>query len=306
MDFSDPFTGMGAERPLNPVDTAAALRLDAAAELDATNLYQAHIDAITDPEIRRVIESIRDDEKQHLAEFIAAIKRLDPVQDHELNSHGATRVMATIDGTDIDARLQALDARIRALDNQLFGRTVALPENIPAQEYFERRRRGDETAYTEQLERERATQQAFNEALRREIAERERERVGSTTYPCSLPGESVADWVSGITGSPGIEYQPEAATTEPCIRLNLGEGHKPLVFAKGIIGALDEEQIHRYCTKGFIDREASEKQKERIRIMSQAAKTCHTETQGIEGTPEHLTRYFACLGRELKKKGVEL
>ncbi len=546
MDFSNPFAGMGPDRPLNPIDTAAALRLDAAAELDAINLYQAHIDAIADPEIRRVIESVRDDEKEHLAEFMAAIKRLDPVQAREFN--GAVRVMATVDGTDIDARLRALDARIKAIDDRLsgtialgqtvvrerpwiefrrvtpgefiraragskrpemltpyseadlssmetylsadgkvgyaltpdkdlvnvfnnsgipgagqaavidaikrgaetldcfagflpqyyaqvgfrayrsdpwndeyapvgwdyarldrpdiiymryeggprdtieqrigtfpdyyaypwepgptegqvsvggetpptvrpgmvglqpgsagygmgvypgtrsrwedalrrhygqewldrnrarldmeweyiqeLGGPVALPQNIPAEEYLERRHRGNESAYREQLERERAIQEAWNEALRREIAEREA-REG-TAYACSLPGESAADWVSGISGSPGIEYQPEAASAGPCIRLSLGEGFKPLVFAKGIIGALDESQISRYCTKGFIDREASPKQKERINAMSEAAKICKAETQGIQGTEEHLTRYFSCLGRELKAKGVEI
>lgn len=80
MDFSDPFRGMGQGRPLSASDVAAALRIDVAAELDAVNLYQAHIDAISDPKLRATIEEIRDDEKNHAAKFLAALNEIDAGQ----------------------------------------------------------------------------------------------------------------------------------------------------------------------------------------------------------------------------------
>lgn len=119
MDFTDPFQGMGLERPLSESDTVAALRIDAATELDAINLYQAHIDVIPDPEIRRVIEGVRDDEKQHLAEFIAAIKRLDPIQARELGKALPASVSQETAFPVVDQAMQTLDERVAAIEESL-------------------------------------------------------------------------------------------------------------------------------------------------------------------------------------------
>lgn len=498
MNFTHPFPGISDDRALEQEDMAKVLRLDAAAELDAINLYQAHIDAIADPEIRRVIESVQDDEKQHLAEFLTAVKKLDPVQAQEFNLQMPPRVMATIDGTDIDARLQALDARVRAIDDQLFSVPTVLsqailqkgirsnfhevtptefiaaragskrpemltpysPSDMSSMQTFlssdgnvgyaltpdgdlvnvfnnsgqpgagqmaviDAIKRGANTldafagflphyyatfgfhAYQsdawnddyappgwnyatmdrpdiiymryeggprDTIERRIGTfsgyaypwytktaanppvlggrspsevrpgmvrpQQSpagfgmglysgarsrWEHNLRQEYGQewldRNKARLDAEwdyiqelggsdalpqTYDVDLPGTSPAEWVSGALGSPGIEVQPELATAEPCIRLNLGEGFTPLVYAKGVVGALNESQISRYCTKGFIDREGSPKQRQRLIIMSNAAQKCHAETEGSRDTEEHLARYFSCLGRELKAKGVEV
>ncbi|MCL5960611.1 MAG: demethoxyubiquinone hydroxylase family protein [Chloroflexi bacterium] len=80
MDFSNPFTGMVPGRKLNMEEILRALRLDVAAELDAINLYQAHIDAIDDPKVNAVIAHIRDEEKEHAAEFMSLINELDLTQ----------------------------------------------------------------------------------------------------------------------------------------------------------------------------------------------------------------------------------
>lgn len=80
MDFSDPFAGLTPERKLTREEILRALRVDVAAELDAINLYQAHIDSIDDPEVTRLIAHIRDEEKEHVAEFMAMINALDPTQ----------------------------------------------------------------------------------------------------------------------------------------------------------------------------------------------------------------------------------
>jgi rubrerythrin len=56
------------------------LREDLMAELQAINQYQEHIDTLEDEEAIRVLEHIRDDEKEHVAELVKMIQMLDPVQ----------------------------------------------------------------------------------------------------------------------------------------------------------------------------------------------------------------------------------
>ncbi len=56
------------------------LRDDLVGELQAINQYQDHIDTIGDEEGRRVLEHIRDDEKEHVAELMKLLQRLDPTQ----------------------------------------------------------------------------------------------------------------------------------------------------------------------------------------------------------------------------------
>jgi uncharacterized protein len=82
MDFTNPFQGM-VSRKMTREELARAIRIDLAAELDAINLYQAHIDATDDVEIKKVIADIRDEEKEHVAEFTELLKMLDPIQVQE-------------------------------------------------------------------------------------------------------------------------------------------------------------------------------------------------------------------------------
>lgn len=56
------------------------LREDLIGELEAINQYQAHIDRIDNAEIRELLEHIRDDEKEHVAEITHAISRIDAIQ----------------------------------------------------------------------------------------------------------------------------------------------------------------------------------------------------------------------------------
>ncbi|MCL5256317.1 MAG: demethoxyubiquinone hydroxylase family protein [Chloroflexi bacterium] len=86
MDFSSPYVGMTPPRKLTTEELMRALRIDVAAELDAINLYQAHIDAIDDEQVKAVIAHIRDEEKEHVAEFMAALNALDAKQKDELES----------------------------------------------------------------------------------------------------------------------------------------------------------------------------------------------------------------------------
>ncbi|MDI7277805.1 MAG: demethoxyubiquinone hydroxylase family protein [Anaerolineae bacterium] len=67
-------------RKMTASELARAIRLDIQAELDATNLYQAHIDATDDERAKAVLAHIRDEEKEHAAEFLELLTMLDPDQ----------------------------------------------------------------------------------------------------------------------------------------------------------------------------------------------------------------------------------
>lgn len=58
----------------------AMLREDLIGELQAINQYEEHIAALEDEEAIRVLEHIRDDEKEHVAELTRLIQKLDPTQ----------------------------------------------------------------------------------------------------------------------------------------------------------------------------------------------------------------------------------
>lgn len=131
-------------------------------------------------------------------------------------------------------------------------------------------------------------------------AEREEEEDGVE----GPPGLATAEWSSGAFGSPGFLTDPGRARSTSCIRLELGEGHAPLVYSKGIVGALDEEQQALYCQEGYVDRAITEAQRQRLQAMATAAHECSVEAKAAE-PQEHMAAYFSCLGRELKAKGVE-
>jgi len=80
----------GDERMDNPEDEITELeereidlemlRDDLVDELRAINQYQDHVDSVDSEEVRRVLEHIRDDEKEHVAELVKLIQKLDPTQ----------------------------------------------------------------------------------------------------------------------------------------------------------------------------------------------------------------------------------
>lgn len=119
----------------------------------------------------------------------------------------------------------------------------------------------------------------------------------------ALPREYLA--VVGAEGQHhgGYVENAEAARSNPCTRLNLGPGRRPLVFAKGVIGALSEEQIEEFCAE-FVDKEASPSQQARLTAFGAASHNCSLATR--DASPEdHLSLYFSCIGKELREQGVE-
>jgi ferritin-like protein len=53
-------------------------------ELEAVDWYNQRIDAATDPELKRILQHNRDEEKEHAAMVLEWIRRRDPKLDHEL------------------------------------------------------------------------------------------------------------------------------------------------------------------------------------------------------------------------------
>lgn len=64
------------------------LRDDVSGEIDAINQYQWHIDNIDNEEIKSVLTHIRDEEKEHMAELIKLIARIDEIQREKFLEEG--------------------------------------------------------------------------------------------------------------------------------------------------------------------------------------------------------------------------
>ncbi len=64
------------------------LREDLVGELQAINQYQDHIDSLENEEAIRVLEHIRDDEKEHVAELTKLIQQLDATQAEKFKKEG--------------------------------------------------------------------------------------------------------------------------------------------------------------------------------------------------------------------------
>ena len=62
-------------------DDIELLREDLIGELKAINDYQKHIGALKSDEAKRVLEHIRDDEKEHVAELTKLIRQMDETQE---------------------------------------------------------------------------------------------------------------------------------------------------------------------------------------------------------------------------------
>ncbi|MBC7286679.1 MAG: ferritin-like domain-containing protein [Armatimonadetes bacterium] len=93
---------LGGEPELTPrkvryasADPAAANRRGVELEQEAINQYNAHIAAIPDPNIQRLLAHIRDEEVDHLAEFSELLEEMEGYEDRkptvgDLSGQGGT------------------------------------------------------------------------------------------------------------------------------------------------------------------------------------------------------------------------
>lgn len=125
-----------------------------------------------------------------------------------------------------------------------------------------------------------------------------------TALEAQAEGTSIAVWISSLGGSPGHVVDPGVARSTSCLGIELGEEHGRLVYSKGVVGALDEEQRALYCQQGVEAREATPEQKKRLVAMESAGKACGTKATG-DDTHQHISAFFTCLGDELRSRGVQ-
>lgn len=64
------------------------LREDLKAELQAINDYQKHISESGNPEVKKVLGHVRDDEKEHVAELTKLVRKLDSMQEEKFRKEG--------------------------------------------------------------------------------------------------------------------------------------------------------------------------------------------------------------------------
>lgn len=56
-------------------------------EFEAVDWYNQRVDACKDPELKKILEHNRDEEKEHAAMVLEWIRRRDPVMDKELKDY---------------------------------------------------------------------------------------------------------------------------------------------------------------------------------------------------------------------------
>lgn len=64
------------------------------AELDATSLYQSHLEHLNDESAKKVLEHIMNEEKEHIAELQCLLMRLDKMQEEKMTEVNASTCIA--------------------------------------------------------------------------------------------------------------------------------------------------------------------------------------------------------------------
>src|SRR5512138_2030326 len=89
--FSNPFVGNVPDRKMTLEELVRAMRLNVAAEEDATALYMAHAEATDHPLAKKVLIDIANEERVHVGEFNRLIQLLTGDEDQWL-ADGAAEV----------------------------------------------------------------------------------------------------------------------------------------------------------------------------------------------------------------------
>jgi len=69
------------QRKLTKGELIRAIRLDIAAEHEATQLYTAQAEATDDPLAKKILLEIADEERVHIGEFMEILRRLAPEEE---------------------------------------------------------------------------------------------------------------------------------------------------------------------------------------------------------------------------------
>jgi hypothetical protein len=133
--------------------------------------------------------------------------------------------------------------------------------------------------------------------------ERRVDVITGTIGPASTVG--TLDFLSQTRGSPGFVVDPGVARETPCLCYEIDNpNHSELCFSKGIVGALDKEQIGPYCPTKEV-KPLTPRQKARLEDFQAAADACKVEIQDIP-KGEEMDPWMACMHRELKARGRDM
>ena len=95
-DLTNPFAGvLSPDRKLSKRELARAMRLSIVSEEDAISLYETLADATTDPDVKKVLQDVANEEKVHVGEFQKLVERLDS-EEEELIEEGADELSELI------------------------------------------------------------------------------------------------------------------------------------------------------------------------------------------------------------------
>lgn len=72
------FSSLSVSNKTNATLTAQNTRLDIIGELEAIFMYQNHLDATDDPDAKRTIADIMEEEKVHVGQLFGLLFKLDP------------------------------------------------------------------------------------------------------------------------------------------------------------------------------------------------------------------------------------
>lgn len=90
-EFTNPFIGKIPDRKLTLAELVRAIRLDVAAEEEATHIYDAQADATDNALAKKVLLDIADEERVHVGEFQRLLQLLTGDEDKWL-ADGAAEV----------------------------------------------------------------------------------------------------------------------------------------------------------------------------------------------------------------------
>lgn len=119
---------------------------------------------------------------------------------------------------------------------------------------------------------------------------------------------SLGDFLSQQQGG-GYVVDPAVAREAPCIGFQLAANAPPdappdLVFSKGVVGALDKDQVEMFCPT-IETRPLSDAQRDRLQAFTDASKTCSVEVAELP-RGERLDPYLGCMSTELHRRGQKL
>ena len=128
-DFANPFSQNVPPKKMSLPELTRAIRLNIAAELEATSIYEAHAEATENPLARKVLLDIANEERVHVGEFTQLLKILlsDEQQWLEIGSEEVDEMAAEVARGDVEPATPAEKAAEEGASGDGAAREVELP-----------------------------------------------------------------------------------------------------------------------------------------------------------------------------------